>query len=60
VRDAVQVLSVGETYDFAFEATEPRDYELRFSSARGSAVTQVVRVVRPGSPISVYAPTQDR
>ncbi len=55
VRDAVQLISVGETYDFEFDPKEPGDYQLRFSSPLGSEVTQVVTVVPRGSPFSVFA-----
>jgi len=55
VRDAVQTISVGETYDFEFAPKEPGDYELRFSSVLGSALTQVIAVVPPDAPFSAYA-----
>jgi FtsP/CotA-like multicopper oxidase with cupredoxin domain len=55
VRDAVQSISVGETYDFAFAPKQPGRYELRFfSPIFGSEVTQVMAVVPPGAPLSVF------
>jgi len=55
VLDALQTISVGETYDFEFAPKEPGDYELRFSSSLGSEVTQMIAVVPPGAPFSVFA-----
>jgi manganese oxidase len=55
LRDAVQTISVGETYDFEFTPEAPGDYDLRFSSALGNAVAQMIAVVPPGSPFSVFA-----
>ncbi len=55
VRDAMQPISVGETYDFEFAPKGPGDYELKFCSVLGSEVTQMITVVPPGSPFSVYA-----
>jgi hypothetical protein len=54
-RDAVQVISVGETYDFEFSPKEPGQYELRFCSDFGTTVTQMIRVVPTQSPFSVFA-----
>jgi len=55
VSDAVQQISVGETYDYQFAPTAPGNYELHFTSALGCTVTQIVKVVPPKSPLSVYA-----
>jgi manganese oxidase len=55
MRDALQTISVGETYDFEFAPNTLGDYELRFCSALGSEVTQMIAVVPPGSPFSVFA-----
>lgn len=55
VRDAVQMISVGETYDFQFSPQTPGDYEMRFYSENGSVVTQVITAVPAGSPFSVFA-----
>jgi FtsP/CotA-like multicopper oxidase with cupredoxin domain len=55
VRGAVRDISVGETYDFEFATTEPGDYELKFCSLFGSEVTQMIAVVPPSSPFSVYS-----
>ena len=55
VRDAVEHISVGETYDFEFAPKMPGEYELRFCAPLGGAVTQVVLVVPPTAPVSVYA-----
>jgi manganese oxidase len=54
MKDAVQVISVGETYDFAFAPQEPGAYALRFCS-EGNEVTQMVVVVPPNAPFSVFA-----
>ena len=54
MKDAVQVISVGETYDFAFAPQEPGAYALRFCSD-GNEVTQMVVVVPPNAPFSVFA-----
>ena len=55
VSDAVQQVSVGETYDYEFVPSAPGTYELRFTSVLfGCVVTQTVRVVPPKSPLSVY------
>jgi FtsP/CotA-like multicopper oxidase with cupredoxin domain len=53
--DAVQPISVGETYDFEFTPKEPGDYALRFLAERGSELTQVIAVVLRSSPFSVFA-----
>lgn len=55
VRDAVQVVSVGETYEFEFSPEKPGAYQLRFCSRIGSEITQPITVVPPGSPYSVFA-----
>jgi hypothetical protein len=55
VRDAVQMISVGETYDFQFSPQTPGDYEMRFYSENGSVVTQVITAVPAESPFSVFA-----
>jgi FtsP/CotA-like multicopper oxidase with cupredoxin domain len=55
LRDAVQTISVGETYDFEFSPKEPGDYEVRFCSDFGTVVTQVITAVPSGSPFSVFA-----
>ncbi len=55
VQDAVQTISVGETYDYEFEPQSPGQYELRFCSDFGSEVTQMIAVVPPGAPFSVFA-----
>ena len=55
VLDAVRDISVGETYDFEFAPKEPCDYELKFRSLLGTEVTQMIAVVPPDSPFSVYA-----
>ena len=55
VRDAVQVISVGETYDFEFSPEKPGDYELRFYSEGGSVVTQIIAFVPSEDPFSVFA-----
>ena len=55
VLDAVRDISVGETYDFEFAPKEPGDYELKFRSLLGTEVTQMIAVVPPDSPFSVYA-----
>ncbi len=54
-RDAMQTISVGETYDFEFSAENPADYLLRFCSEGLSEMTQSVAVVPAGSPFSVFA-----
>jgi FtsP/CotA-like multicopper oxidase with cupredoxin domain len=54
-RDAMQVVSVGETYDFAFSPEKPGAYQLRFCSKIGSEITQPITIVPPGSPYSVFA-----
>lgn len=54
-RDAVQVISVGETYDFEFSPQKPGAYQLRFRAKIGSEITQPITVVPPGSPLSVFA-----
>jgi len=54
-QDAVQTISVGETYDFEFAPRDPGDYKLRFGSDFGSEVTQWIAVVPPASPFSVFA-----
>lgn len=55
VRDAAQLVSVGETYDFEFAHPAPGDYELRFTSLLGKEVTQDLFVVPPGSGLGVFA-----
>jgi len=55
LQDAVQTISVGETYDFEFTPPVPGDYDLRFSSDLGNVVTQVITFVPPGTPFSVFA-----
>jgi FtsP/CotA-like multicopper oxidase with cupredoxin domain len=55
VRDAVQDISVGETYDFEFSPQKPGAYQLRFCSKIGTEITQPITVVPPGAPISVFA-----
>jgi len=55
VQDAVQTISVGETYDYEFAPQAPGQYELRFCSDFGSEVTLMIAVVPPGSPFSVFA-----
>lgn len=55
VEDAMQPLGVGETCDFQFAPKMPGQYELRFTSSLGSEVTQVILIVPPEAPISVYA-----
>lgn len=54
-RDAIQIISVGETYDFEFAPKEPGDYLLRFSSDIGNEVTQWIAVVPEKSQFSVFA-----
>jgi FtsP/CotA-like multicopper oxidase with cupredoxin domain len=54
-RDALQVISVGETYDFEFSPQKPGAYQLRFCSKIGTEITQPITIVPPGSPISVFA-----
>jgi FtsP/CotA-like multicopper oxidase with cupredoxin domain len=53
-QDAVRVISVGETYDYEFASPAPGDYELRFWSDFGNEVTQIITVVPPGTPFSVF------
>jgi FtsP/CotA-like multicopper oxidase with cupredoxin domain len=55
MRDAVQVISVGETYDFEFSPKEPGDYEMRFCSDFGTTVTQMITVVPREHPFSAFA-----
>ena len=55
MQDSARDISVGETYDFEFAPTEPGDYELKFCSLLGNEVTQMIAVVTPASPFSVYA-----
>lgn len=55
VKDALQNISVGETYDFEFAPKAPGEYDLRFCSLTGNEVTQMIAVVPPGSPFSVFA-----
>lgn len=54
MRDSVQTISVGETYDFEFSPDAPGAYELRFCSDLGSEVTQMIAVVPPKSPFSAF------
>jgi hypothetical protein len=54
-RESVQPISVGETYDFEFSPDAPGAYELRFCSDLGSEVTQMITVVSPKAPFSVFA-----
>ena len=53
-QDAVKVISVGETYDYEFAPQAPGDYEFRFCSDLGNEVTQMITVVPPGTPFSVF------
>jgi FtsP/CotA-like multicopper oxidase with cupredoxin domain len=53
--DAVQAISVGETFDFEFAPQAPGDFLLRFSSPFGSEVAQGIAVVSQSDPFSVYA-----
>jgi FtsP/CotA-like multicopper oxidase with cupredoxin domain len=55
VQDALQTISVGETYDYEFAPPAPGNYELRFFSDLGSEVTQTIAVVPRGSPFSAFA-----
>ncbi len=55
VGDAIQPLGVGETCDFEFAPNNSGQYELRFTSSLGSEVTQMILIVPPEAPISVYA-----
>lgn len=55
VQEAVQMVSVGETYDFEFAPQAPGDYKLRFSSENGNEITQAIAVVPAASPFSVFA-----
>lgn len=54
-RAAVQDVGVGETYDFEFSPKEPGEYRLRFCSPIGNEVTQMIAVVPPKSPVSIFA-----
>ena len=54
-RESVQPISVGETYDFEFSPDATGAYELRFCSDLGSEVTQMITVVSPKAPLSVFA-----
>jgi FtsP/CotA-like multicopper oxidase with cupredoxin domain len=54
-RDALQVVTVGETYDFEFSPTTPGGYQLRFCSKVGSEITQPITIVPPESPFSAFA-----
>ncbi len=54
-RDATQMISVGETYDYEFSPKDPGNYELRFSSDIGSVVTQIIAIVPRADPFSVFA-----
>jgi len=54
VQDASQMISVGETYDYEFSPKEPGNYQLQFASEIGSVVTQVITVVPPHHPFSVF------
>ncbi len=54
-RDAAQIISVGETYDFEFSPKTPGDYELRFYSESGNVVTQIITFVPKEAPFSVFA-----
>ena len=58
VQDAVQIVSVGETYDFEFAPQGPGDYKLRFSSENGNELTQSIAVVPAASPFSVFVAKQ--
>jgi FtsP/CotA-like multicopper oxidase with cupredoxin domain len=55
VEDAVQPISVGETYDYEFTPNKRGLYELRFCSPLGMEVTQVIFAVPSAAPISVFA-----
>jgi hypothetical protein len=55
VSDAVNVISVGETGDYEFTLEHPGAYMQRFSSGDGSEVSQVVLVLPPEHPFSLYA-----
>ncbi len=55
VGDAMRPLGVGETCDFEFTPKTRGMYELRFTSASGSEVTQMILIVPPDAPMSVYA-----
>jgi FtsP/CotA-like multicopper oxidase with cupredoxin domain len=55
VRDASQVVTVGETYDFEFSPDKPGAYQLRFCSEIGTEITQPITIVPPGTPFSVFA-----
>ncbi|HET8667405.1 MAG TPA: multicopper oxidase domain-containing protein [Terriglobales bacterium] len=54
LQDALQPISVGETYEFEFLPKSPGRYELHFAASLG-AVSQVILVVPPDAPISVFA-----
>jgi FtsP/CotA-like multicopper oxidase with cupredoxin domain len=58
LQNAHESLSVGETRDFQFDAQVPGQYVLRLRSPFGSEVAQVISVVPPAAPISVYAETR--
>jgi hypothetical protein len=49
----MNVLSVGETYDYEVTPEHPATYTLRFSSDSGSEVSQVIAVLPPEHPFSV-------
>ncbi len=55
LQDAMQPISVGETYDYEFVPDQPGPYWLRFTSPLGSEVAQVILVVPRSDPLSVYA-----
>ncbi len=54
-RDALQVISVGETYDFEVSAEKPGAYQLRFCSKIGTEITQPITIVPADAPVSVFA-----
>ena len=54
-RDAEQIVTVGETYDFEFSPATPGAYQLRFCAKIGTEITQPITIVPPGSPYSVFA-----
>lgn len=54
-QSAVQLFSVGETYDYEFTPTKVGPYELRFCALTGKEVTQAIIAVPPGAPVSVFA-----
>jgi FtsP/CotA-like multicopper oxidase with cupredoxin domain len=57
-QDASQLISVGETYDYEFSPIAPGNYQLQFVSDNGNVVTQVITVVPPQHPFSVFVAKQ--